>query len=438
MIKELVKEDMICIDCIGDQEIKKRIRTTTKEGVCVSCNNDSIGISLEELASWVDEVYRKYYQPGPFSLGVPGVSYQRGSFPEDIIESILEVDYDISVFLTEFLREQERYDVYEEGATALYASGRKYIMNDTHPYELHETWRHFRHRVQFERRFFDDYSKVLLESLFEGIDFFRSDSMSPDEELKPGDYIYRARIASTLEEVKEILDGIPITLGPPPSKWNKGGRMNPSGISVFYGAFAKETCIAEVRPVVGGFVVLGKFEALQSIRLFDLTKFISNFPNVSMFSEDYQEIMNCWRFFKNFHYLISEPIQPFEEFLEYVPTQMVSEFLANELKYDGIVYSSAQFCSEAIDNLSRVENIALFNAENIIQIEEVAEDKNEVWEKTGNIKRPLNLSETLENIGDKQFVKKPILKLVSNSAEFYSIKSVRYEYERKYLNVVDY
>jgi hypothetical protein len=49
------------------------------------------------------------------------------------------------------------------------------------------------------------------------------------------------------------------------------GRMNPSGIALFYGALELETCLAEVRPPVGSQVVCGAFLLRRTVLLLDLT-----------------------------------------------------------------------------------------------------------------------------------------------------------------------
>ena len=46
--------------------------------------------------------------------------------------------------------------------------------------------------------------------------------------------------------------------------------MNAQGIPVFYGAMEESTCVSEVRPPVGSYVVLAKFELLRPMRLLDL------------------------------------------------------------------------------------------------------------------------------------------------------------------------
>ena len=46
--------------------------------------------------------------------------------------------------------------------------------------------------------------------------------------------------------------------------------MNPKGVSVFYGAMDKLTCVSEIRPPVGSNVILGQFTLVETVRLIDL------------------------------------------------------------------------------------------------------------------------------------------------------------------------
>ena len=70
-------------------------------------------------------------------------------------------------------------------------------------------------------------------------------------------------------DLRRIVEEIHLELGPPTGRTAKAGRMNANGISVFYGAFDRDTCLAEVRPPVGSKVVMGKFELLRPVRLLD-------------------------------------------------------------------------------------------------------------------------------------------------------------------------
>lgn len=54
-----------------------------------------------------------------------------------------------------------------------------------------------------------------------------------------------------LGERSEITANPARNLGAPPKVRAGEGRMNPAGVPAFYGAFERETCVAELRPPVG-------------------------------------------------------------------------------------------------------------------------------------------------------------------------------------------
>ena len=166
-------------------------------------------------------------------------------------------------------------------------------------------------------------------------------------EFNPGDEdasIWRGRAAQSTEEVKSIL-GLPSReIGPPPSRLAKAGRMNPQGISVFYGALDKYTCIAEVRAPVGSSVVVGKFDLLRTIRLLDLDALADVYARGSIFDPSYRELEGRAAFFTRLVSEISGPVMPQDEEVEYLSTQAVAEYLAQKTnpRIDGIIFRSSQ------------------------------------------------------------------------------------------------
>jgi hypothetical protein len=179
------------------------------------------------------------------------------------------------------------------------------------------------------------------------------------------DTICRARISNEKNR-KKILKNPHKELGAPPPEKTKPGRMNPLGISVFYGSFEgdkRDTCISEIRPPVGAVVIVGKFKIVRPIHILDLTLF--NDPDLvwpSMFQPNFNQKIKELKFIKKFHDEISKPILPDDEPLEYIPTQALTEFLANHSKFklDGIIFASSQTGGTG-------KNITLFNTTTMLE-----------------------------------------------------------------------
>jgi hypothetical protein len=140
-------------------------------------------------------------------------------------------------------------------------------------------------------------------------------------------------------------------LGPPPEHLRKAGRLNPSGIQAFYAAFDAETCVAELRPSVGGAVAAAQFEIVDPITVLDTTRFLEGPGAVNVFAPLAVDRWRQFRFMQLFMQEIAKPVLPGAEHLEYLPTQAVAEFLNKRFVFtfagaertiDAIIFRSAQ------------------------------------------------------------------------------------------------
>ena len=221
-----------------------------------------------------------------------------------------------------------------------------YHRRDFYPVELKNAWSEFGYRVCHERRFFDDKAGTRLAEIL-GIPGSEQANKLPTKEIGPRtdiESIFRARRAENEEAARAVLRNPGKELGPPPAKSAPSGRMNPAGISVFYGALSVDTAIAEVRPSVGSLVVVARFSSSRVLRLLDLTQLGTGFTG-SIFNPGYKQRLERLRFLEGFHTLIAKPVQPHDEPIDYIPTQAVAEYVANVLNFDGMLFASAQLGS---------------------------------------------------------------------------------------------
>lgn len=136
-------------------------------------------------------------------------------------------------------------------------------------------------------------------------------------------------------------------LGAAPSKDSRAGRMNPAGISYLYLAFAQETAVAEVRQIKLSLpVAIGQFEAQRELIILDLT----NLPKKpSIFDVQHYDELVRLLFIDEFVKEITKPVAKDNciEHIEYVPSQVVSEYFAlvfhldEGKRLDGIKYPSS-------------------------------------------------------------------------------------------------
>jgi RES domain len=132
--------------------------------------------------------------------------------------------------------------------------------------------------------------------------------------------------------------------------------MNPRWISMFYGAFDADTCVAEIRAPVGSSVVIGRFHIIRPLRLLDLHAFKELFvERASFFDPDFRRLREKARFLGHLVTIMSRPVMPSDEDFQYLPTQAVAEYLSEKIepKLDGLIFPSSQRGGEG-------ENVVLF------------------------------------------------------------------------------
>lgn len=337
----------ICLKCIGDVPLRETAEETATRVLCNYCQERDLGISMEKLAEIVDDPFRRYYCKGNFEPVWHGDSdhtdyEQEGEPLVDILQEELEIDYDPAKDLAEILENSDPADI-RDGEEPFYSSDQNYHRSYLSPCAYFESWRLFSDPIKHQRRFFDEDARAQLAEILGEPGSVKSAGL-PVMELGPGtriEALYRARRADSKQRAREIVLNPTAELGPPRPQTATAGRMNPDGISVFYGALSKDTAIAEVRPYVGSLVVVGQFVPSRKLRLLDLTKIGVGFTG-SIFAPDYEDRAARLQFLDGFHTLIARPIQPHDEPLEYIPTQAVAEYVSSVLGFDGILYASAQ------------------------------------------------------------------------------------------------
>jgi RES domain len=278
------------------------------------------------------------------------------------------VEPDIADAVDDLLSASESRDV-RDGADAYYG-GVPLEHVHAYPDEFMEIWLEFENRLKHQVRFFDEQGKQLLDKLFADLPTL-ADGKAIVTIEPGGDFstLYRARIVDGDSDAEAFVRDPGRHLGPPPPHLARAGRMNPAGIPAFYGAFAEDVAIAEVRPPVGSIVAVGKFLPLRPVRLLDVSFLPFAYHQESIFSAGYNRLRNKVGFLEKFHRRISRPVLPSDEALAYLPTQAVAAYVANVMGLDGVIYGSIQIGaeSEGDEQIDRnVCNIALFGGAAVV------------------------------------------------------------------------
>ncbi|WP_218669066.1 RES family NAD+ phosphorylase, partial [Leptonema illini] len=275
-----------------------------------------------------------------------------------LIQEIAEIDDTIAENIQTFLSYNSGHnpmDLEEDpwGSDVCYA--------EKNPDASHymESWDYFCKEISERARFFNQNSERILDSIFNGIHSLETDDhksvireAGPSTEIAQ---IFRARVSQSREVFEGILKNPIIELSAPPPKKAKAGRMNAYGISVFYGAADIGTCVSEVRPPVGSDVIVGKFQLLRRLQLLDLGMLSKVYAQGSYFDRDFVKRKSHAAFLKHLVAELTKPVMPEEELLDYLPTQIIAEYLSNKSnpELDGIIFNSTQSSGGR-------ENIVLF------------------------------------------------------------------------------
>lgn len=348
-------DQVVCHNCVGDYYLKEYINNNGEQNTCDYCSSNSVCIPLEDLMEAIMKGILQEYEYAKDSMGYCG---KEGGFigaetwdSYDLVRD--EVGMELDFQCSELYR-----DVID-------------LMNDDvwcqkDPYgslRYHEdfyTWEMYAESLKKADKFTeagmesDNEIRLykspdeILERISEGIK-----KLELVEEMPVNTPLWRARAHNESELVNSAA-----TLGTPregDAGWN---RMNPAKVPTFYGAFDKDTALAEIAVKEEPIRTVGIFYNQVPLKVINLGK-ISELFVPSLFDVDNSEQRMLLIFLKRFNKEISKPIEVGKE-NEYLPTQKLVEYLRDEIadtngsKINGVIYTSSQVaegvcCSLFID-----------------------------------------------------------------------------------------
>jgi hypothetical protein len=357
---------LVCEDCLGDEVLKALAQTGGEIATCSFCGQENKCVPLEKVANEIHGVLQEYFDLTPTDpqgsleelRAREGLWDRAGEPVGSAIENIAGISKEIAEAVREHLSETVAYDPKEEEAP--YDSDAYYEEKGVDDWGYRESWGSYKTEIRTRSRFFSQHAQKLLDEIFDGIGQLTTASLKPViREIAPTDannFFYRGRVAFSEQDLKKILSSPVAELGPPPYRSARAGRMNAAGISVFYGAADEGTCVAEVRAPVGSYVVLGEFRIIRTLRVLDFDALQQIYVRGSHFDSNYHAKWRKAVFLRGLVHEISLPVMPRDEEFEYLPTQAVSEYLADRVdpRIDGIVFHSSQTAGEG-------RNVVLFH-----------------------------------------------------------------------------
>ena len=383
MSETINADSRLCHRCVGEKTLKSTIKKIGTMADCSFCRKRVKTISLDQAAEIFDKVFEQNFvrtedEPTGMEYTMSKESdYQWERSGEDIVELLQEVGH-IEPEVAESIRqllEDKHFDFDEAamGEEGDFAPDSRYTDRKVESDEFHSEWRSFEESLKTKSRYFSKRATLTLLTLFNGI--HRSTTVGNRPVILtagPGTSItslFRARVFQDEGKLVRALERPDLEIGPPPPAAAVAGRMNARGISTFYGATDREVALSEVRPFVGSRVITAKFDLLRPILLLDLKALSEVSASGSLFDDNHRYQMAKANFLQSLSQKMTAPVLPDAEIFEYLPTQVIAEYLASQVKpeLDGILYPSAQ-------TKNGKNNVVLFHESSLVEQLRISDD----------------------------------------------------------------
>ncbi len=348
----------ICIRCIGDRFLRKRVRQLNKRVTCSYCLQEAHGCELEKLAVWVEKAFVDHFErtptfPDGFESSLASDSDSGYEWDRSGLEAAEAIAVEIGAEsnIAEDIRSilaGRHHDVESDrmGEETEFARDSFYREKESDVGAFQQEWDLVEQTLKTEARYFSPIVRGVLDRVFGQLGNLRTRARKPvivtagpDADLRS---VFRARVFQNEKSLIEAMKFPAKEVGPPPPGKAKAGRMNAAGVSVFYGSRTEKAAIAEVRPPVGSDVMVAEFELVQPIRLLDVAALKSIFVRRSVFDPAYSEKKQRVLFLAMVSQLLARPVMPDDELAGYLITQVIADYLANVANLDGVLFGSAQ------------------------------------------------------------------------------------------------
>jgi copper chaperone CopZ len=216
-------------------------------------------------------------------------------------------------------------------------------VNDTVRDLVFNVWINLNNQLKYNNRFF-------LGSQFETL--FSEALNSITLNLRQDYVLYSSRLEGHMDQIGNVISPFtPQEMGAPPIFRSRSGRLNAKGITCLYAASDVETAVAELRPWKNASVTVARIITNRELRLVNFAGLSRNISQIDISQFNLTSLLNFYSAYVC-GYELSKPVTSSElNEIEYVPTQVISDFIKYK-GYDGIAYRSS---------LGPGDNVALFN-----------------------------------------------------------------------------
>jgi hypothetical protein len=343
--------DSVCYQCFTDTYLSDQVANEGEIEECRVCRETRETITVERLGQILEPIMRQNLAIGREipDIGENDRLYYRqlGDSMAYWVQEILGQYFDFEDEIVSAVIDADDYWP-PDGEEAYWDNTQDYEPIEHTSDDFYRDWRATLQDVKHGRRFFSEKARRFFDELFADVEHMhlpKKPRSGVVRVLPAGKNLFRARTVTDTQLLRKMLEDPLTHIGPPPPHAARAGRMNAEGISVFYGALDAKTCIAEMRPAIGGHTAIVKLKTDRRLRVLDFARLDKARPrkSLSYFQPDYQRQKQRRAFLRMLHTLISQPVTPGRE-ADYIITQTMAEYLAHVAaqSYDGIMFKSAQ------------------------------------------------------------------------------------------------
>jgi len=348
---------MICNYCFEDDKIQKYITTNGIEadnGYICTCGrqNDedeetklyllAKNILADKLAEVIEHLY---IHEDIHGMGGSARSFVEGdedpfdlAWLEDVQDICMDCFEDDCFMLAEFIVNNKSYDEFNHFESSFYREwkDRCFFENEEEDQYSLSKWQKFCENVKHKARYFDHDAFSVTETLADFNDFFEQITS-----FDLNENIFRARKIYNDKDRKDIDSDPNKELGSVPVEFAKNNRFSPMGISYGYFAYEKDTALKEIRATVSDKVAIGEFNLNSELKVIDFRTMTMSERFLNYFDDDFNEKFYCIsHFIHEFIADISKSVSDDKQLLEYIPTQIMSEYIWSK-GYDGFMFDSS-------------------------------------------------------------------------------------------------
>lgn len=357
----MINSKEICTSCMGPylEDLIQQIRTYNEDcGICGSKNikhfkvNELIKKIKLHIKTNFSDLAKHPYQESDYFYG----NREDGIYDKD---AILDCFYEI-----------EDMNLYEIICESLEDIPDRLVLNcyienpDLSDNPYNQKWNELLNSLHYKFRFHNTELNEFLNDIFTLIKINNHLSTNIITKLEKKTHLFRARSFDSYEDIHKIITGsekkirdsetkpfdkhkrnknIKEQFGTVPKELSSDQRMSPFGIPALYLSSNEDTCISEIRAMVGQYVGIAKFEVFDSVRLLDIEKLRKSVSLNSIFIENISNQIYKISFLDKLVETISKPKLNKNKF-DYLISQYFFEYIRINFKdeIDGIIFPSIQ------------------------------------------------------------------------------------------------